>query len=141
MASAFAFAVASAAALSAAARASLAAWHVASQLTVGVAAGDGDTEEPPVEPPDEACDADAIVNVTFTSLNAEFASVARTPKVNVPEVEGVPASCPVVGSSERPVGKAPLEMEYVYGETPPAAATVKTKEALAVPERPELGVE
>ena len=111
MASAFAFAVASAAALSAAARASLAAWHVASQLTVGVAAGDGDTEEPPVEPPDEDCDAAAIVKVTLTILKAEFASAARTPNVNDPAFVGVPDNCPLVGSSEIPAGRVPLEIE------------------------------
>jgi hypothetical protein len=52
------------------------------------------------------------------------ASLACIVKVSLPDVVGVPVIVPVGALSERPPGRTPLMMLYVYGETPPDAVMV-----------------
>jgi hypothetical protein len=53
-----------------------------------------------------------------------FAAVTLAVKLNVPIAVGVPEMTPVPPASVRPVGKAPLSSDQVYGVTSPLAASV-----------------
>ena len=53
----------------------------------------------------------AMARVAAPAAEAPVTSVARTPKVNVPDCAGTPASTPV-GRRLRPVGRAPEEMVH-----------------------------
>jgi hypothetical protein len=86
------------------------------------------------------------VIVTTTSLYTPLESDARTVKVNVPPVVGVPEISPVAGSSVRPAGSDPLEMVKPKVPTPPEAATFNEYavpqshlESSPVPQRLSLG--
>jgi len=53
--------------------------------------------------------------------DAELLSVALTVKFEFPVADGVPLICPA-GLTDKPAGKAPVEIDHVYGGVPPLAA-------------------
>ena len=71
---------------------------------------------------------DAAATIMLSDRSAVFAglltSVARTVKLEVPAVVGVPVIAPVLGLRVRPAGRGPLRIDHVYGEVPPLAASV-----------------
>ena len=60
-------------------------------------------------------------------------SVSRMVTVKVPALFGVPLMAPVAEFSVRPLGKAPLLTDQLYGSLPPAAANHCEYVAPAVP--------
>jgi hypothetical protein len=62
--------------------------------------------------------------VIESALVAEAPPEPVTLTVNacVPATVGVPAMCPVEGSSARPVGSVPVSTLHVYGAVPPRTA-------------------
>jgi hypothetical protein len=58
------------------------------------------------------------------SSNAEFVSVTRTVKLNVPATVGVPLITPVLLFKLRPAGNDPTVIDQLNGAVPPLAASV-----------------
>lgn len=67
-------------------------------------------------------------------------SVTCTVKLEVPVAVGVPVIAPVAAFSVSPPGRLPLVMAQVYGDTPPAAATLALYPALITPVGSEVVV-
>ena len=68
----------------------------------------------------------AIVNAR--SATRASASVARTVKEKEPTVVAVPVMRPLAASSLKPAGRAPAEIDHVYGARPPVAATAASSQ-------------
>ena len=69
--------------------------------------------------------ADTVIERAFVAVPGVVAeSVTITVKFAVPTVVGVPVMAPVDAFRVRPVGRAPTEIDQVYGAVPPLAARV-----------------
>ena len=66
-------------------------------------------------------------------------SVARTVKLKLPTVVGVPVNAPL-DASDNPAGSAPLEMLNAYDPPPPVAVTVWLYAVPVTPAGSEAGL-
>lgn len=74
-----------------------------------------------------------MLNVLLAVCTGLPESVTFAVKPYVPLVVGVPEITPVEGLSESPGGKAPDEIDQVYGVVPPLAARVREYETPTLP--------